>query len=150
VASATPPARLERILLPAGDEGPMGGNDQVLAIAGRLGEALPGTGLSIPAPVPWPTRREALRAALAVACFVGAPALAAVGAALALFALSAVVLLAPLVAAALTWAAWHCNRLGSEPSARGAAEERSGTGSAEVGGGEDLTSTSPVPERRAR
>lgn len=129
----------------------MGGNDQVLAIAGRLGAALPGTGLPIPAPVPWPTRREALRAALAVACFVGAPALAAVGAAVALFALSAVVLLAPLVAAALTWAAWHCNRAGgSEQGARTAPQERSGAGSAEVGGGEDLTSTSPAPERRAR
>lgn len=58
------------------------------------------------AEVPWPTRREALRAALIVACVVGVPSVAAVGAVLVLFALSAAVLLAPLVAAALAVAAW--------------------------------------------
>ena len=60
--------------------------------------------------IPWPTRREATRAVVAVACFVGVPAIAAVGAVVALFALSAAVLVAPMIAAALTWAAWHCNR----------------------------------------
>lgn len=88
----------------------MSGNDQALVIAGELAEALPAPGLPAPE-IAWPTRREAIRAAVAVACFVGAPALAAAGVVLALFALSAAVLLAPLVAAALTVAAWHFNRV---------------------------------------
>jgi preprotein translocase subunit SecE len=77
-------------------------NEPVVAIAVEAPEA--------PVAIEWPTRREATRAVAAVACFVGVPALAAVGAVVALFALSAAVLVAPLVAAALTWAAWHCNR----------------------------------------
>ena len=128
----------------------MGGNEEAVAIAGRMGAPLPGEGLPLAVPLPWPTRREAIRAALAVAFFVGAPAIAAAGVVLALFALSAVVLLAPLVAIALTWAAWHCNRMGTKAGPLAAGGEGSGAGSAEVGGGEDLTSTSPAPERRAR
>jgi len=97
----------------------MSGNERVLVIAGQPPELFPGSGLPVPAPVAWPTRREAVRAALTVACFVGMPALAAVGAVIALFALSAAVLVAPLVAAALTWTAWHCNRVPARPPSGG-------------------------------
>jgi hypothetical protein len=54
--------------------------------------------------------REARRAAAFVAVFVGVPAIVAAGAMLVLFALTAVVLLGPVVAAALTWAAWRYGR----------------------------------------
>ncbi len=94
--------------------------NEPIAVVARAPEIFPGSGLPVPAPVAWPTRREAIRAAAAVACFVGLPALVAVGAVLALFALSAAVLVAPLVAAALTWAAWHSNRV--------PAQRRAGTG----------------------
>ncbi len=54
--------------------------------------------------------REAARAAGLVAAFVGVPAVVAAGAVLTLFVLTAAVLLAPLVAAVLTWVAWRCNQ----------------------------------------
>lgn len=99
----------------------MSRNERVLVIAGEPPEIFPGAGLPAPAALAWPTRREASRAAAMVACFVGVPALAAVGAVLALFALSAAVLVAPLVAGALTWAAWHANRAPARlPSGTGA------------------------------
>lgn len=89
----------------------MSRDEPVLVVAGHPPEVFPGSGLPLPVPVPLPTRREALRAAAAVAVFVGVPALAAAGAVLALFALSAAVLAAPFVAGALIWAAWHYNRV---------------------------------------
>ncbi len=88
----------------------MSRSEPVLLVAGRPPGIFPGAGLPVPAPVVWPTRREAFRAAVMVACFVGVPAVAAVGAVLALFALSAAVLVAPLVAAGLTYAVWYGNR----------------------------------------
>ena len=54
--------------------------------------------------------REARRGAAFVAAFVGVPAAVAAGAALLIFALTALVLLAPLVAAALPWIAWRYGR----------------------------------------
>ena len=54
--------------------------------------------------------REARRAAAFVGMFVGVPALIAAGAALVLFALVWLVLLAPVVAGVLTWAAWRFGR----------------------------------------
>jgi membrane protein implicated in regulation of membrane protease activity len=54
--------------------------------------------------------REARHAAAFVAAFVGVPAAVAAGAALMIFALTALVLLAPLVAAVLTWIAWRYGR----------------------------------------
>jgi hypothetical protein len=51
--------------------------------------------------------REARRAAAFVALFVGVPAVVAAGAALLIFALAWLVLLAPLIAAVLTWLAWR-------------------------------------------
>jgi hypothetical protein len=56
--------------------------------------------------------REAREAAMAVALFVGVPAVVAAGAALLIFALAWLVLLAPLVAAVLTWMAWRYGRAG--------------------------------------
>lgn len=55
-------------------------------------------------------RREAQHAAVLVAAFVGVPAAVAAGAALFLFALVWLVLLAPVVAAVLTWVAWRYAR----------------------------------------
>jgi membrane protein implicated in regulation of membrane protease activity len=54
--------------------------------------------------------REARHAAALVATFVGVPAALAAGAALIVFALTWLVLLAPLVAAVLTWTAWRYGR----------------------------------------
>ena len=54
--------------------------------------------------------REARRAAAFVAVFVGVPAAVAAGAVLTLFALTSLVLLAPLVAVVLTWVAWRYGR----------------------------------------
>jgi preprotein translocase subunit SecE len=102
----------------------MSRNDPVLVIAGQPPEIFPGSGLPVPAPVAWPTRREAVRAAVTVACFVGVPALAAVGAVFFLFALSAAVLVAPLVVAALTWTAWYCNRVPARRPSRGGSRRR--------------------------
>jgi membrane protein implicated in regulation of membrane protease activity len=62
--------------------------------------------------------REARRAAVFVAAFVGVPATVAAGAVLMLFALTSLVLLAPLVAAVLTWVAWRYGRPGPRPSAK--------------------------------
>lgn len=62
------------------------------------------------APREWATQREAGAAAAFVAGVVGVPALVAVGAAVATFALTSAVLLAPLVAIALTVVAWRYNR----------------------------------------
>jgi hypothetical protein len=56
--------------------------------------------------------REARESAVAVALFVGVPAIVAAGAALLIFALAWLVLLAPLIAAVLTWAAWRYGRVG--------------------------------------
>ncbi len=61
--------------------------------------------------------REARQAAAFVAAFVGVPAVVAAGAALALFVLTSVVLLAPVAAAVLTWVAWRYGR----PERRGLA-----------------------------
>lgn len=61
---------------------------------------------------------EARQAAGFVAAFVGVPAVVAAGAALAIFALTALVLLAPLVAGVLTWVAWRYAR--PEPPPRAA------------------------------
>jgi preprotein translocase subunit SecE len=96
----------------------MRADEPVLVIAGQAPEILPGMAPPVSAPVVWPTRRDAVRAALTVACVVGVPALVAVGALLALFALSAVVLLAPVVAAVLTVAAWWGYRAPLEPPPR--------------------------------
>lgn len=54
--------------------------------------------------------REARHAAAFVAMFVGVPAAVAAGAVLVLFALTWLVLLAPLVAAVLTWTVWRYGR----------------------------------------
>ncbi len=54
--------------------------------------------------------REAVHAAALVAVFVLVPAAVAAAAVLVLFVLSLAVIVAPLVAAVLTWLAWHCNR----------------------------------------
>ena len=54
--------------------------------------------------------REARHAAAFVAMFVGVPAAIAAGVALLIFALTWLVLLAPLVAAVLTWMAWRYGR----------------------------------------
>lgn len=62
--------------------------------------------------------REARRAAWFVAVFVGAPAAVAAGAALVLFTLVWLVLVAPLVAAVLTWVAWRSARPDRRPRAR--------------------------------
>jgi hypothetical protein len=65
------------------------------------------------------TEREAREAAAFVALFVGVPAVVAAGSVLVLFALAWFVLLAPLVAAMLTWMAWRYGRAGprrSEPA----------------------------------
>lgn len=80
------------------------------AIAAQPEGIFPAPGLPVAPPLAWPTRRDAVRAAATVACVVGLPAVVAAGAVLLLFALSAAVLVAPLVAAALTWAAWHVSR----------------------------------------
>ena len=66
--------------------------------------------IALPAPSGWAAEREAAKAAAIVAGLVGVPAVVAAGAVLVLFALTAVVLLAPLVAVLLTWLAWRCNR----------------------------------------
>jgi hypothetical protein len=58
------------------------------------------------------TEREAREAAAFVALFVGVPAVVAAGAVLVLFALAWFVLLAPLIAAVLTWMAWRYGRAG--------------------------------------
>ncbi len=62
--------------------------------------------------------REARRGAAVVAALVGVPAVIAAGAAVLLSALTAIVLLAPAVAAGLTWAAWHYGRPRGEPASR--------------------------------
>lgn len=64
--------------------------------------------------------REARRSAALVATFVGVPAAIAAGAALVMFALAWFVLVAPLVAAVLTWTAWRYGRPAPEhpPSQR--------------------------------
>jgi len=54
--------------------------------------------------------REARRAAAFVVMFVGVPAVIAAGAVFLLFALVWLVLLAPVVAAVLTWVAWRYGR----------------------------------------
>ena len=54
--------------------------------------------------------REARHAAGFVAMFVGVPAAVAAGTALLIFALTWLVLIAPLVAAVLTWMAWRYGR----------------------------------------
>ena len=54
--------------------------------------------------------REARHAAGLVAIFVGVPAALAAGAALVIFALTWLVLLAPVVAAVLSWVAWRYGR----------------------------------------
>jgi heme/copper-type cytochrome/quinol oxidase subunit 2 len=56
------------------------------------------------------THREARRAAMFVAAFVGVPAAVAAGATILLSALTAIVLLAPVVAGVLTWVAWRYGR----------------------------------------
>jgi hypothetical protein len=56
--------------------------------------------------------REARRAAVFVALFVGVPAVVAAATALLIFALAWLVLLAPLIAAVLTWLAWRFGRAG--------------------------------------
>ncbi len=90
----------------------MKANEPVLVTtAGQLLElSLPGGPLPGPAAPAWATRRDAAEAAAIVAGVVGVPALVAAGAVLMLFAMTAVVLLAPLVAAVLTWVVWRCNR----------------------------------------
>ena len=70
--------------------------------------------------------REARHAAAFVAMFVGVPAAVAAGAVLFIFALTWLVLLAPLVAVVLTWTAWRYGRpepgptQGDRPSITGA------------------------------
>ncbi|HET8542408.1 MAG TPA: hypothetical protein VFL83_21220 [Anaeromyxobacter sp.] len=54
--------------------------------------------------------REARRAAAFVAAFVGVPAALAAGATIVLVAVTSLVLLAPVVAAVLTWVAWRYGR----------------------------------------
>lgn len=54
--------------------------------------------------------REARRAAAFVATFVGVPAAIAAGATLLVPALTAIVLLGPVVAGVLTWVAWRYGR----------------------------------------
>jgi membrane protein implicated in regulation of membrane protease activity len=62
-------------------------------------------------PADWErAEREARHAAAFVAAFVGVPAVVAAGAALLIFALTSLVLLAPLVAVVLTWAVWRYGR----------------------------------------
>ncbi len=57
--------------------------------------------------------REARHAAAFVAVFVGVPAAIAAGATIILSALTAIVLLAPVIAGILTWAVWRAGRAGS-------------------------------------
>lgn len=86
----------------------MNATEAVLASPEQLGSlALHG---SPPGAGAFDAEREARVAAGFVAGFVGVPALAAAGAVLFMYALTALVLLAPLVAVALTWVAWRCNR----------------------------------------
>lgn len=59
--------------------------------------------------------REATRAAAVVAALVAVPAAIAAGAVLVLFALNLAVLLAPVIAIALTWTAWRANRHAPPP-----------------------------------
>lgn len=88
----------------------MNANEPVLLTAGNLLElSLPGAPPPGLAPA-WANRRDAAEAAAIVAGVVGVPALIAAAAVLMLFAMTAVVLLAPVVAAVLTWVAWRCNR----------------------------------------
>jgi hypothetical protein len=61
------------------------------------------------------SEREARRAAAFVAAFVGVPAAVAAGTTLLLSALTAMALLAPVVAGVLTWVAWRYGR--PEPAA---------------------------------
>jgi membrane protein implicated in regulation of membrane protease activity len=77
--------------------------------------------LVVAAPVAtfWQAERDAIEAAVFVAVFVGAPAVVAVGAVLFMFALTWLVLVAPLVALALTWAAWRSNRSAGGEGRRG-------------------------------
>ena len=64
-----------------------------------------------PESVDWAAaEREGRRAAALVGMFVGVPAVFAAGAALLVFARVWLVLLAPLVAAVLTWVAWRYGR----------------------------------------
>jgi membrane protein implicated in regulation of membrane protease activity len=72
-------------------------------------EALAGT---------WDADREAARAAGFVAAFVGVPALLAAGTVLFAFALTLVVLLAPLTAAVLTCVVWRYARPERRPPRR--------------------------------
>jgi membrane protein implicated in regulation of membrane protease activity len=65
--------------------------------------------------------REARRAATFVGMFVGVPAAIAAGAALMIFALAWLVLLAPLVATVLTWTAWRYGRADHGPRGAGSA-----------------------------
>lgn len=62
------------------------------------------------APREWATQREAGASAAFVAGVVGIPAFVAVGTVAATFALTAAVLLAPLLAVGLAWIAWRYNR----------------------------------------
>jgi hypothetical protein len=66
--------------------------------------------------------REARQAAAFVAAFVGVPAVVAAGAALVVFALTALVLLAPLLAAVLTWVAWRYGKPERAPARVGSKE----------------------------
>ena len=86
-------------------------HEPVLLSAESLFElSLPGAPLPGPAAPAWANRRDAAEAAAIVAGVVGVPALIAAAAVLMLFAMTAVVLLAPVVAAVLTWVAWKYNR----------------------------------------
>jgi membrane protein implicated in regulation of membrane protease activity len=64
--------------------------------------------------------REARHAAVLVAMVVGVPAAVAAGAALLIFAFQWLVLLAPLVAAALTWIVWRYGKPERRPERPGA------------------------------
>jgi hypothetical protein len=67
--------------------------------------------VAAPALPTWDAEGEAIRAAGFVAAFVAVPAVVAASVVLLLFALTWLVLVAPIVAIVLTWAVWRSNRL---------------------------------------
>jgi hypothetical protein len=82
-----------------------------------------------PGTVDWDAaEREGRRAAAFVGMFVGVPALIAAGTSLLIFALVWLVLLAPVVAAVLTWVAWRYGRPEPRKAPAGASTARRATG----------------------
>ncbi len=98
-------------------------------VVSREGQTMALDPMAIPQTIAleWDTaEREARRAAAFVAAFVGVPAAIAAAAVLALFAITFLVLLAPLAALVLTWVAWRYGKAEPPPGAgAGATRDRS-------------------------